>query len=245
MIEIWWHQCFCDLYRIVFENFREAIADTILQKIPESYIHSYRKHAFNHAMKLVAIFETISKLGSRGQYIVTESFLGTNAYQCARILSHAKQLSPDDNAIADEEIIRTLTICHDVLTELRGVYTYFHNIQNDISKMFTSAQARINGDYSSMETTRETPSEQEHIGTPSAVHSKILSKHGLVDAISSGSGAEPICKATEAGASGQVPDSIGEIIAQLDNWDQIWTRGWIDPLTMGEFDYSFDGFIGA
>ncbi|RDW85204.1 hypothetical protein BP6252_02794 [Coleophoma cylindrospora] len=245
MIEIWWHQCFCDLYRIVFENFREAVADTILNTIPESYIYSCRKRAFNHAMKLVGIFETISKLGSRGQYIVTESYLGTNAYQCARIISHAKQLSPDDNVIADEEIIRSLTICHDVLTELRGVYTYFHNIQNDISKMIASSQARINGDYSSMEPRRETSPEQEHVGTLSAIHGKILSKHGFVDAISSGSGAEPICKATEAGASGQVPDNMGENLAQLDNWDQTWMRGWIDPLTMGEFDYSFDDIIGA
>lgn len=122
MLQVWWHQCFCDLYRVVFRNFSESFTIAALRALPTNFIYSCRRRCFNHATLLSQVFKTLVDLSSTNKFVVTDSFLGVCAHQCALILSQIRQMRLQDISIGENDVLGSLESCFHVLTGLRNVY---------------------------------------------------------------------------------------------------------------------------
>jgi len=121
MLHIWWHQCFCDLYRILFLNLRESFSRDALQQVNAEFIISCRQRCLSHALELSQIFRTVNDLDST-TYVLTDWALAMCSYQCARILAHTRQAAQRPQELDDNAVLEAMKSCYDVIASLKDPY---------------------------------------------------------------------------------------------------------------------------
>ncbi|KAK9327533.1 fungal-specific transcription factor domain-containing protein [Lipomyces starkeyi] len=89
MLHIWWHQCYCDLFRFAIPRIRESLPFEVLQKLHPDFISHCQDQCWRHAMSISSIVDSIRKCG--GDLFVTDSALSVCLFQTAQIIT---QLGP-------------------------------------------------------------------------------------------------------------------------------------------------------
>lgn len=114
MIHVWWHQCYCDLYRLLFDGLREAVSKRVLHGIDPKLISYCRSRCLDHARAMAAdIFSTL--LAVEVDIKIMDKDISVCAYQSARILFQGLQTSTERSSLLDESVLTQVGNCSAVL----------------------------------------------------------------------------------------------------------------------------------
>ncbi|KEF58107.1 uncharacterized protein A1O9_06030 [Exophiala aquamarina CBS 119918] len=182
MVHIWWHQCHCDLYRLLFDGFREAISKRVLLSIDPELIAYCRSRCLDHARAIAAdIFATL--LAVEVDVKVVDKDISVCAYQSARILYQGLQPSAERSSILNETVLAQIGNCSAVLRKLCANFPAALDIAQEID-------AKLGGQISSSSSLSGPSSPACSVmasSEPSAVQRKprvrqVLSRHSFVRA---------------------------------------------------------------
>jgi hypothetical protein len=81
MLHIFWHQCHCDLYRILVPGFRESVSRDVLTRVSPEFLHYFQSKCVEHAVAAGNIILTCRRV-IQGP-LVTDQSLGFCLYQCS------------------------------------------------------------------------------------------------------------------------------------------------------------------
>ncbi|KAK5047344.1 hypothetical protein LTR84_006867 [Exophiala bonariae] len=114
MIHVWWHQCHCDLYRLLFDGLQEAVSKRVLREIDPELISYCRARCLDHARALSAeIFATL--LVADINIKVMDKDIAVCAYQSARIISHGFRTTAERDHPLIESVLTLVSNCSAVL----------------------------------------------------------------------------------------------------------------------------------
>lgn len=129
MVNLFWYQCFCDLYRPLFSLFKEAFPRPFLEALPPEYVRTCQKICYDHAVQLASDFQVMLKLeGSDGGLLVTDPLIAHCAYSSVRIMSQRRHIQVENIAVSEVEVLELMRGCYNVLTPLREVYPQVYRI---------------------------------------------------------------------------------------------------------------------
>jgi hypothetical protein len=84
MLHIWWHICYCDLYRFAIPGFHEALPDEVLSSLPSDYLKACQERCLEHAIIISDMINSVKSIDS--DVFITDTALGICVTQVARII---------------------------------------------------------------------------------------------------------------------------------------------------------------
>ncbi|KIX10585.1 uncharacterized protein Z518_01669 [Rhinocladiella mackenziei CBS 650.93] len=136
MIHVWWHQCHCDLYRLLFTGLREAVSKKTLQQIDPDLIAYCQSRCVDHARAMAAeIFAPLLDLEVETK--VMDSDIAVCAYQSARILFHAYRTNAEKFSLEEESTLLQTGYCSAVLEKFCPNIPTAIMIRQDIEDLIT------------------------------------------------------------------------------------------------------------
>lgn len=119
MIHVWWHQCHCDLYRLLFDGLREAVSKRVLRGVDPELISYCRSRCLDHARAMATdIFATLLTVGTNIK--VMDKEISVCAYQSARIIFQGFRTSAERSSVLNESVLTQVGNCSAVLKKLCG-----------------------------------------------------------------------------------------------------------------------------
>ncbi|KAK5993847.1 hypothetical protein PT974_07284 [Cladobotryum mycophilum] len=86
MIHVWWHQCYCDLYRLALAGLRGSLPQDALEMFDDGFIDHCQRQCLDHSMAMANIFAAMQRLNARP---VADLDFAMCSYQCARMLRYS------------------------------------------------------------------------------------------------------------------------------------------------------------
>lgn len=108
MIHVWWHQCHCDLYRMTMAGFREALPESTLQNLDQSFLAHCQRQCVEHSLAMAGLFAAMQKLGAKP---VADLDLALCAYQCARMLKYALHGGGEKFGLTADSVAEKAKVC--------------------------------------------------------------------------------------------------------------------------------------
>lgn len=109
-----WHQCYCDLYRMMIPGIRESVQGSVQQEVPLAYAEQCRKLCLLHAVEMCRLWS--DTLHEADLSRLTDQSIGIYTYQCANIISNLWEFGHDDSLKISLQIIAS------VLERLATIY---------------------------------------------------------------------------------------------------------------------------
>lgn len=133
MIHVWWHQCFCDLYRLALIGLREALSRSTLENLDDNFLNHCQRQCVEHSMAMANIFASMQKLNAKP---VTDLDLAICAYQCARMLTYAYHTNPHQFDLSAEKVLGQANVCLQAIKEC-CMGTTAAGIRADLEKLIS------------------------------------------------------------------------------------------------------------
>lgn len=89
-----WHQCYCDLYRMMIPGIRESVPELVQREVPATYAEQCRSLCLHHAVEMCSLWSDILREADLSR--LTDQSIGIYAYQCANIIANLWDLDHDD-----------------------------------------------------------------------------------------------------------------------------------------------------
>ncbi|PVH74437.1 hypothetical protein DL98DRAFT_467858 [Cadophora sp. DSE1049] len=134
MLHIWWHQCYCDLFRFAVPRIRESLPCEALQKLHPDFVSHCQNQCWQHAMSISSIVDSIRKCG--GDLFVTDSALSVCLFQNARIITRLGPSLPW--VLGRSEIESHLQGFADVLQKLAEIFPSTRLMRSGIMEIMNS-----------------------------------------------------------------------------------------------------------
>ncbi|KAH8204764.1 hypothetical protein TruAng_001098 [Truncatella angustata] len=167
MMHIWFHQCYCDLYRIVMTGLKEALPRSALDRLPHQFVALCEKQCIEHALAIVEIFRLTISLD--GGLPVTDLDLSACAYQCARMLYFAHHLNSSEFQLTADQVHDHAQKCLQITRHMMHIPAG-HAIHADLEKLVSRGL--------SASTTPSHPGSPDNTRNPPR---QILSRHNPVN----------------------------------------------------------------
>lgn len=116
MLHSSWHQCYCDLYRIMIPSIRESVQEDIIQQVPADYAESCQKICINHAVAVCNLWSEI--LQQVDQLKITDNTIASYVYQGAQIMAHLWNLENGK----EKQLRRNFQVMVRILDQLTLIY---------------------------------------------------------------------------------------------------------------------------
>lgn len=88
LIHVWHRQLYCDLYRVTLAGLAEALPDSEMQRLDQSFVQSCRRKCLSYASELADVFKSFKALRTGCPMMESEVFVC--AYQCSRLILHCQ-----------------------------------------------------------------------------------------------------------------------------------------------------------
>lgn len=139
MIHIWWHQCYCDLYRLAMTGFRDALPTETLESLDQAFLDHCQRQCVEHSVAMAAIFQCMDKLHARP---IADLDLAICAFQCARMLHYAYRLDATKLGLAVESVREQSLACLKVIQQCcRGPAAA--GVQADLERLINSGLGAV------------------------------------------------------------------------------------------------------
>ncbi|KAJ5736658.1 uncharacterized protein N7483_001783 [Penicillium malachiteum] len=125
-----WHQCYCDLYRLMIPGIRESVTEEVQQQVPVEYANECRRRCLSHAMGICKLWSETLREGDLSR--ISDQSIGIYAYQCANVLVNLWDLD-HDNALKS-----SLQTIASFLNRLVLIYPIVAEIQTEIKQLISS-----------------------------------------------------------------------------------------------------------
>ncbi|KAK4934886.1 hypothetical protein LTR10_023959 [Elasticomyces elasticus] len=266
MIHVWWHQCHCDLYRLLFAGLREALSRRNLQQVAPDLVLYCRSRCVDHARAIAAdIFAALLEIPA--DIKVMDGDIAVCAYQSARILVHAQRTN-DRGILSDEDtILEQVGHCSAVLKKMCANVPSAGRMRQDIDSLVAGgliSESSLSGP-GSPQATAAGPNSVVPLTAPK--RRQILSRHSfvkfcgftddsarLVASLDTNSPSQStpthptsVDQVANPPISGLVSDEgIGDDWAINDAYQGVWGEPLFDPLTSGVYyqqDWDMQDFM--
>lgn len=108
MIHVWWRQCHCDLYRLAFTDFRDALPPSAFEAFDSTFLDFCQRQCVEHALAMSEIFNSMQRLGAS---MVADLEFATCASQCARMLLSALRLDSQRLSLNKDNVTKHTQTC--------------------------------------------------------------------------------------------------------------------------------------
>ena len=120
MIHTWYHQVYCDLYRILVPG-AEYASKKLIKDSPSHFLVQCRIEYFNHAAQLSYLWQEVLEM--KANYQCCDEALATCAYLSSRLqIQRFNEVSDSERQIVKEDVTKNLRAN---LLMLRGLYQNF------------------------------------------------------------------------------------------------------------------------
>jgi hypothetical protein len=120
MLHIMWHQCHCDLYRMMIPGIRESLPIVSLEAMPEQQARNYRQQAFEHAIAVLDIFQALKKLAV--PKCIRDPTAAQCVYQCTKIIIRTKEMGEFLTEKAGIQILSRLKHAISFWQDMKGIF---------------------------------------------------------------------------------------------------------------------------
>jgi len=174
VMHIWIHQCYCDLFRIVFPGLREALPTLTIDALQVDFLQSCQAKCVEHARAIT---------GMLGTLMMFEKYLPQFdldvpicAYQAARMLlyDHRKRSTPSPPDTTTVDIDNCLAFTASLAPRAKAFSSIHLDLQSLVEKG-QSSDASLSGSASPKPATSDPESEK-----PDPRTSQVLSRHNLI-----------------------------------------------------------------
>jgi hypothetical protein len=120
MPHVWWHQCHCDLYRIMMPRFGEAVSREILLKTPTPFVRHCQQLSLEHAVELSRLTSEVHCASNKR--FVTDSAVAMCMYQWARIIVQAVCNENLAFGLMKGDLLARMKVFPDFLSKLSTIF---------------------------------------------------------------------------------------------------------------------------
>lgn len=104
MVHIWWHQCYCILYRCLLVNLQESLPPSIMQQLEPNFVLECRAKCVQHACAVADMFLLVQKSDVDVNLDVE---IAQCAYQVVRILLHSRERA----SLTTDQVMERVASC--------------------------------------------------------------------------------------------------------------------------------------
>lgn len=117
----WWHLGYCDLYRCLIGNIREAIPQTSLQLMSQKFILEKQAKCFQHAQAIAELCAIVLDIGIDD--LVLDIEVAECAYQAGRILCLGRAANARGFHLSPRQVTEQATHCLLLIKRLSAMYS--------------------------------------------------------------------------------------------------------------------------
>ncbi|KAJ5692019.1 hypothetical protein N7462_001442 [Penicillium macrosclerotiorum] len=116
-----WHQCYCDLYRMMIPGIRESVPELVQRQVPVEYADECRRLCLHHAVGMCKLWSDTLREADISR--ISDQSIGIYAYQCANVLVNLWDLDRDDTLESSLQTISSfldhLSLIYPVVAEVQ------------------------------------------------------------------------------------------------------------------------------
>lgn len=135
MTHLWWRQCHLDLFRLFLPGLKEALPQTVLERLNPDFVVQLRQRCYEHARAMADMFAQLLAPGNN--IPVTDIDLAGCAFQCVGVLYYGLQTSGSKMGFTESGVRELASVCLRV-ARLSTVGPASESIQADIEKLISN-----------------------------------------------------------------------------------------------------------
>ncbi|KAF3763971.1 hypothetical protein M406DRAFT_51556, partial [Cryphonectria parasitica EP155] len=109
LVHLSFHQCYCDLYRILLRGYREAAPAVVLDAMDQNLLAKAERLCLQHATAIVDILATLNQQSQRAQLLEFDTAIC--GYHAVRVLLFISQFSRLTTRPSEEWVISRAELC--------------------------------------------------------------------------------------------------------------------------------------
>jgi hypothetical protein len=250
MLHIWWHQCYCQLYRLTLSGMREALPPEECRNLSPEFMAYCQEQCLRHATAAIDIIKSLTALDT--DLWVSDPAFAVCAFHLARIVSRFAR--PDCSRLSQAGLSECLRVCSAGLQKPASIYPTAQLLLTGVEDMlYNSTQAATR----SPSPDRADSSDRVHNGKVATAEPRtVYSKFSVMDevqrlrfsdseddnlaAATSDSGNASLGHHTMQRSSGQTQ----QLGTEFDRFDRLMSReiGGSMDIAAGETPFSVSGF---
>lgn len=182
MLHMWWHQCYCHLYRLMVPGLREALSSTSneFNQLSIEFKTQCQEQCFRHTLAAIEVIGSVRELGKDSW--ITDPALAMCTYHQARLVYRFSR--PPFSRLSTEELVEQLQKCSDSLEQPAERYPTTRILRKAIQDLLLSdPQADTR---SSSVSTMSSSERSNQPASASAIQSKpltVYSRYSIMDEV--------------------------------------------------------------
>lgn len=133
MLHLWWHQCYCHIYRLMVPGLREALPLRDSSKLPIEFTARCQEQCFMHALAAVSVVASVGELGK--DCWITDPALGMCAFHLARLLARFSR--PPFSKLSPDGLVEKIQICYDSLEHPAETFPTTRLLRNSMQELLS------------------------------------------------------------------------------------------------------------
>ncbi|CAG8188847.1 unnamed protein product [Penicillium salamii] len=139
MLHAAWHQCHCDLYRLMIPGLRDSLSGEILRNTSSDFMMYCQTQAVDHANAFFDILQMALRIGDE---IMLDPGIKILVYQCTRIITQASDIGLLGTKSETLETLSKLTNAAEILLPMIAVNQSTSQLYQEIQELISTAAAR-------------------------------------------------------------------------------------------------------
>lgn len=118
LIHASWNQAHCDIFRFFLAGYKEALPQSLLDKIDPKFVEYAKERCLTHAIAMTDVFSSVLQLDR--ELPPMDNDIAICAYHCTRIILHCLRNNIGMVPLTAEAGVRYSSICLQAVTKLFG-----------------------------------------------------------------------------------------------------------------------------